>query len=233
MDVLILHGALGSAHQFSALSHTIPGSTILEFVGHGASANVGEQWTIDTFVEQLEQYLQQRASPVAVFGYSMGGYVALSLAKRRPELFTRILTLGTKFAWDPTTVSIELSRLDANVIQQKVPAFADDLAARHGEEHWRTVLQKTAHLMAELGVNPRLSPTSVEQITVPVRLCLGDRDEMVTIEETIAIYRGLRRSIAGSDQQLAVLPGVRHPIERVPVATLKAHINDWLLQSIA
>ena len=42
-----------------------------------------------------------------IFGYSMGGYVALHAARRHPERIGSIMTLGTKFAWDTPTAEKE------------------------------------------------------------------------------------------------------------------------------
>ena len=42
----------------------------------------------------------------------MGGYVALHLALHHPERVQRIVTLGTKFRWDPVTAEREAARLD-------------------------------------------------------------------------------------------------------------------------
>jgi len=248
-DILVLHGALGSAHQFSETGDPRPETgdqrpetviEVMEFFGHGAAPDVDEAWTIDTFVDQLEGYLDPNSphrqqlvrlgaplsalrSPLSVFGFSMGGYVALSLAKRRPDLISRVLTLGTKLSWSPEQASHEIRMLDPDIIEQKVPKFAADLQHRHGHDHWRTVMWKTAELMKDLGDAPRLTPETMDQCTVPVRYLIGDRDEMVTLDETVNFYR------ATPNAELAVLPATRHPIEKVRKDLIDWHIADFLL----
>lgn len=225
--LLILHGALGSAHQFTDIGERISGSGVsvstLEFVGHGDQPDVDGLWTMDRFVDQLESYLgEQNWIAARVFGYSMGGYVALTLAKRRPDLIGRLLTLGTKLSWSREGAQAETRMLDAEKIAAKVPHFAEDLARRHGETHWKTVLQKTADMMLDLGDTPRLTPELMDQVSCPVRFMLGDRDEMVTLEET----RAFQQATPGSE--LAVLPGTRHPIEKVRSDLVHWHIQDFL-----
>ena len=179
--ITILHGALGSAHQFAPLQGalSIP-SRVITFIGHGAESDSDEPWSIELFSRQLEQSLQSDPSgaPAHIFGYSMGGYVALDCAIRRPDLIEKIVTLGTKLSWSEQGALDETKKLNPDIIEAKVPAFAADLARRHGAERWRTVLSKTADLMIALGSNPVLTIERCAQFSLPVRYGLGDRDEM-------------------------------------------------------
>ena len=226
--LLILHGALGSAHQFTEIADRVSANgvkvDILEFVGHGRQPDIDGAWTMDAFVDQLEAYFDANTwTHARVFGYSMGGYVTLELAKRRPDLIERLLTLGTKLEWSVQGAQHEIRMLDPEKIAAKVPHFAQDLARRHGEQHWKTVLNKTADMMLDLGDRPRLTPETMNAVQCPVRFMLGDRDEMVTLEET----RRFQQATPGSE--LSVLPCTRHPIEKVRPVLVDWHINDFLL----
>ncbi|MBK6418752.1 MAG: hypothetical protein IPF79_06155 [Ignavibacteria bacterium] len=100
--ITILHGALGSAHQFEPLRTTLGlPSQVITFHGHGGTADVDQPWDIELFSRQLELELESGAhqQPAQIFGYSMGGYVAIDCALRRPDLIGRIVTLGTKLQW--------------------------------------------------------------------------------------------------------------------------------------
>lgn len=223
--ITILHGALGSAHQFEPLraALNVP-SRVITFHGHGSTADVDQPWDIDLFSHQLEQELERepQQQPAQIFGYSMGGYVALDCALRRPDLIGRIVTLGTKLHWTREGAEHETLKLNPDVIEAKVPAFAADLARRHGESSWKTVLQKTAHLMRTLGERPILTHERVGALTIPVRYGIGDRDEMVSLTETVDFYK------ATPGAELAVLPGTRHPMERVDPSRLAHHILSFL-----
>lgn len=225
-SVLILHGALGSAHQFQRLADALAPHMhvrILEFIGHGEMPDVQDPWTIDLFAAQLEHELERMpVRPTKIIGYSMGGYVALRVAQRRADLIERILTLGTKLAWSFEGAAKEIRMLDPETIQQKVPAFAADLQRRHSADRWKTVLQRTAEMMTALGAEPVVTQESVAGCLVPVHYGIGDRDEMVTLEETIAFYR------ATPNAQLSVLPGTRHPIEKVDTSLFVQTILRWI-----
>lgn len=220
--ILVLHGALGSRHQFESLMERLgERGSFMKFTGHGTTTDDGHAWTIPLFVEQLERYLEAGAGdPVTVFGYSMGGYVAMTLALRRPELFRNIVTLGTKLAWTREGAEKEAGRLNADIIAEKVPAFAADLQRRHGVDRWQSVLDRTAGLMRDLGAMPLLTQDGMASMSVPVRFMLGDRDEMVGLDETVAFYK------ATPGAEFAVLPTTRHPIEKVNLRYVLQHLDD-------
>lgn len=220
MSLVVLHGALGSKHQFEPLLAALGPSTIfVEFHGHGTTADVEEPWSIDLFARQLEQVLEKMDRP-RIFGYSMGGYVAIALALSRPDLMSSIVTLGTKFEWSPEGSACEVKKLDAATIEAKVPAYAADLQRRHGADRWEELLEKTAALMMDLGTKQVLTPVMMANIEIPIHYGIGDRDEMVSIEETKHMYR----STPGAT--FAVFPSRRHPIEKAPVPQLVAHIES-------
>jgi hypothetical protein len=52
-------------------------------------------------------------------------------------------------------------------------------------------------------------------------LLLGDRDKMVLLEETVAVYKSLPNA------QMAVLPCTAHPIEQVDIALLDFFVRRF------
>ena len=84
MDVVLLHGALGSAAQLAPLKDILPPSLtphIVEFEGHGDSEPSDRPFRTQHFAENVLAYMSSTEVERAVlFGYSMGGYVALWLA---------------------------------------------------------------------------------------------------------------------------------------------------------
>lgn len=217
--LLLLHGALGSCVQFDALAAPLAAHYdvhVFDFRGHGAAA-LPDKLTIHTLTAQLDNWITEHLphnEPVTVFGYSMGGYVALLLALEKPQLFKRITTLGTKLHWSPEIAAGELKMIDPEKIEQKVPAFAAELAARHGADKWKALLQQTAALMTDLGANNYLNTDTLKNMQVPVKLMLGDRDKMVTLDETVNACK----AIPGA--ALSVLPETPHPLEKVDVQRL-------------
>lgn len=185
--ILLLHGALGARTQFETLQQLLAKTYqvhTLNFEGHGDRATE-KPYSLDLFAQNLKDYLDQHnLKRVLVFGYSMGGYVALTLAKSHPQYFEKIITLGTKFNWTPESAEKEVKLLNPEKIQEKVPAFAEALSKLHPATDWKTVMQKTAALMLELGNGKAFRDADFKAIAVPCVIGVGDQDAMVTREET-------------------------------------------------
>jgi esterase/lipase len=211
-QLLVLHGALGAQQQFeelkSLLGHTFSVHTV-NFEGHGGRAS-NEPFSIDLFVQNVRDYLRENnLSSCSVFGYSMGGYVALKLAAQFPGTITEIVTLGTKFGWSPEIALKETAMLNPEKIEEKVPKFAAALAQLHAPLDWKEVMHKTAQLMTDLGNQPALTQQDFQAIQIPVTLLLGSEDVMVTTEETTIVQQQL------PDATFEQVQGWQHPIERV------------------
>jgi pimeloyl-ACP methyl ester carboxylesterase len=82
----------------------------------------------------------------------------------------------------------------------------------HAPNDWKEILQRTANMLIEMGRDNPLKPEDYKEIRIPCLIMLGDRDKMVTLEETVTVYKSL------ADAQMAVLPGTPHPVEQVDPA---------------
>ena len=223
--VLLLHGALGSAAQlapFAAAMSPWSDAHAIDFIGHGPATLTGPL-QMERLVEQVADHVTANGlAPASLFGYSMGGYVALVLAATRPELVRAVATLGTKLEWNPAVAMEITARLDAGTIVQKLPKFAAALQATHTGIGWERLCAETRDMLTSLGERPLLTRELLAGIAQPVRLMLGDRDDTVTLAETAGVYGTLP---AG---ELEVLPGTRHAIDRVDVERLAASLSSIL-----
>lgn len=219
VDLLLLHGALGARTQVAALADAL-GSTFrvhtIDFEGHGDAPPRDRPFRIEHFAENVLEHLDgERIARAHIFGYSMGGYVACYLALTHPQRVARIVTLGTKWRWDPETALRESARLDPATIRAKVPKLADAWMARHENAGgWESVLARTADFLQALGRNPLLTDDTLARIASPVRVIVGHRDNTVTVEESARVARLLP---AG---ELIVMAETPHPIEQVDVPKL-------------
>ncbi|MBS1911284.1 MAG: alpha/beta fold hydrolase [Bacteroidetes bacterium] len=225
--LLLLHGALGAASQFDGLAGELAAHFdlhTLNLPGHGGEPIPQEPFSIPGFAGAVGSWLSARGlEGIDVFGYSMGGYVALHMARHAPGSVGRIFTLATKFAWDAQTSARETAMLDPVKIEAKVPAFAEQLRARHAPGDWKDVLAKTSEMMTNLGERNELTGDDLRQVGTEVMVGVGDRDQMVTIEETLAAYRALPAA------RLIVLPGTPHPLERVSPQRLGREIVGFFM----
>jgi len=225
-DLVLLHGAMGAKDQLEELAKLLSPAYrihLINFAGHGGKAFDAVPFSIPEFAESILEYLKEKEIRSAnFFGYSMGGYVAMYIARTNPSFINKIVTLATKFHWDEAVAAREVKMLDAATIQQKVPAFALQLEKRHGSENWIRLLDETKHLLQQLGMNNILSIEDYKNINTPTLLLLGDRDRMVSLEESVNVYTQLRAA------QLGILPGTPHPLEQVDKEMLAYHIRHFL-----
>jgi esterase/lipase len=225
VSVLLLHGAIGSKQQLEPLAALLKDNFevhTLNFSGHGG-IDFSTQFNIHHFAKEVLAYLKQfPEKKFHVFGYSMGGYVALYLEKIQPGTFQSIYTLATKFNWDAATAEKESKMLNPDLIEMKLPAFAKELAERHGVNNWKILLKKTAVMMLEMGEKTPLSNDDFKNIHTPVMLTLGDMDKMVSKEETVAVKNKLPKGFFKSYLNWP------HPIEKIDIATLAADINYFI-----
>lgn len=247
--LLLLHGALGDQTQFDALrpmlatagrapeSHSAYLHT-LDLAGHGARPLGHRPFRLESFAADVTDWLDahdnaQRnahtdastdnapAQRVDIFGYSMGGYVALLTAAAHPDRVRSVFTLGTKLDWSPAFAQSAGEQLDPATIRAKVPRFAEALAARHPASGWEQVVRNTREALLALGDAPLLTHDMLARITCPVRLAVGDRDTTVTLEEVRQAVQVLPNA------DFEVLPSTPHPFERVPMDRLAWSLTQF------
>ncbi|MEM7296710.1 MAG: alpha/beta fold hydrolase [Bacteroidota bacterium] len=222
-NLILLHGALGGADQLLPLKEKLNSQFnihILEFDGHGKKSDHATKYSLDGFVIQLDTLIHEIGEDVHIFGYSMGGFVAMISASRGNENIKSITTLGTKMRWSPEIASSEVRHLDADKIKEKVPKFFEALQYRHGD-HWIEVLDRTANFMKSLGEkNPMKEAAS--KVKCPVQLVLADQDQMVSKEETEDVNNWIPHS------QFQTLSNSHHPIEKVNLSALQDYIISFI-----
>ncbi len=216
-NIILLHGALGSAEDLSVLAQQMAKRNLkthrFSFSGHGNTPFQNE-FSITRFAEELHDYiLKNRLENPCIFGYSMGGYVALYLASKQILPLNTIVTLGTKFNWSRLSVEKETALLKPELMLQKVPAFAKTLEQKHGDS-WKLLVQRTADLMWDIHANEFLNEEALKRVTIKTIIGLGDKDQMVSLEETYLVYKMLPVS------NMYMLPGTKHPMETVNTTLL-------------
>lgn len=214
MRTLLLHGALGASSQLTDfkkfIHHQVNQVYTFNFSGHGGKAFSDKGFGIEVFADELLEFLNEnQIEKTDVFGYSMGGYVALWLAHSHPERFGKIITLGTKFDWSPESAAKEVKMLNPDKLQEKVPAFAEVLKQRHQPNDWKLLMQKTAEMMLKLGEQPLLTQEVLKNIQIPVLVCQGDQDTMADINYTQQVAEHLPNG------KFHLLENTPHPLEKV------------------
>jgi len=223
--LVLLHGAIGAKDQLLPLAENLQEKYFvhtINFSGHG-----GEPFPVDfsipDFARDVLRYLvENKIMQTNVFGYSMGGYVAMYLAKYHAQFVNKVVTLATKFYWDEAIAEKEVKMLDPEKINEKIPVFAKQLEQRHHPNDWKKILGKTKEMLLQLGIRNELQIDDYTTIRNPCLLLLGDKDKMIALDETIAVCDALPN--AG----YKVLPATPHPIEQVDTRLLSDLITEFI-----
>lgn len=88
VPVVVLHGVGNSRRTFGFLPAAVAGRARLlrvDLRGHGASPRTPGRYTLDDYVGDVVALLEETGSAILV-GHSLGGVVAWTVARRRPEL---------------------------------------------------------------------------------------------------------------------------------------------------
>ncbi|MBL0174963.1 MAG: alpha/beta fold hydrolase [Ignavibacteria bacterium] len=213
--ILLLHGILGTFEsEMAPLVPFLERDRFLigaDFRMHGSAAGEGSGITLDGLCDDALAAMDAHGIESAhVAGYSLGGFVGLALAHRRPERVKSVLLHATKFYWTADNARGFADGMRPDRIEEKQPRWAARLATLHGGEHWRVLCEAASDFV--LSLPGQFTETEAAGVHCPVRVSVGDRDELVSIEECAALYRVLP---AGS---LSVLANTRHPFGLIDLA---------------
>ena len=210
---LLLHGALGSEAQLKFLKRELPSFYEMHsfsFTGHGGQPLPGASLSMKELAQQIRRFiLDHQLPPVHVFGYSMGGYAALSAAVSWPELFSSITTLGTKFDWTPATAAQATSFLDAARMREKVPQYASQLEQLHAPTPLPDLLAATTSMLRGLGDAPLLNAHNLAALEVPVQVLVGELDTTAGVDASRSYVDHMPRAT------FEIIMNTPHPLEKV------------------
>jgi pimeloyl-ACP methyl ester carboxylesterase len=132
IPLLLVHGLFGSLSAPGILAPFTNKSVFTpDLIGYGQyREQYGREWTLNDQADHLENWIRTRTDePVHLAGHSVGGAVAVLMAKRYPEkvcsltLIEGNLTLGDAF-WSQKIASQSLDE-----IQAEVNGFREDITA--------------------------------------------------------------------------------------------------------
>jgi pimeloyl-ACP methyl ester carboxylesterase len=211
-NIILLHGALGSCQSFNLLLPIFSSSYKIwtfDFGGHGINS-LDIDISASLLRDQLINYiLKNEIENATVFGYSMGGYIALMANLKKPEFFKKIITLGTKFNWDEVIAQREIKQLEFIKNLPSIHPFKMQLIETHGQDGYLNCIHQTGRIMLELGQKKILNTETFSLIKSEVLLLVGALDNMVSIDET----QNAAKSIQCAEH--IVIPETKHPIEKV------------------
>lgn len=195
--VLFLHGLLWSHEMFRAQIDELKGRfrcVAMDWRGQGRSEVTASGYDMETLADDAaELILQLGIGPCHVVGLSMGGFVAMRLAARKPQLVRSIVLLETSADAEPSENVPKYKRLNLvarwlglGLVANKVmpimfgQTFLNDAGRAEERERWKKALvgnHKIGITRAVRGVIER-KPIYDElgNVTCPALVMVGDED---------------------------------------------------------
>lgn len=209
--IVLVHGALMSHSvwrpQLDALSDRFR-CVAVDLPGHGVL--VDERFTLDAAVARVAAAIGAAGGRAVLVGLSLGGYVAMALAARRPELVRGLVIAGcTREPDGLSRTAFQLYALGLRVVPQRPLRAVVDRLFR-----WRYG-RRVADAIVVGGYHPRGGGVGVRGVVGgrfrerlleyggPILAINGSRD--------VVFHLGARRFLAGiPNARLVVLRGASH-----------------------
>lgn len=215
--LVLLHGGLDTnaawGAQLGALAEHFR-VVAPERRGHGHTPDVDGPITYQVMAEDTVAFIDEViGSPVHLVGWSDGAILAIMVALSRPDLVRKLILIGGNAdvsAYVPAFYEVARSAADSAVYEPFRAVY--EAVSPDGAEHWPVVFDKVTALWKS---EPHIPLDDLGKIRTRTLVMVGD-DDLVTLEETAALYRAI------PDAELAVVPGASHlaPLEKPDLVNL-------------
>jgi pimeloyl-ACP methyl ester carboxylesterase len=214
--LVVIHGAymtietLGPIVSMLALERQV---IAVELQGHGHTADIDRPLSYELLADDTAGLVRHLGIQSAdVFGYSLGGGVALQLALRHPELVRKLVVASAPFASDGQYPEV-LASVDMITPElfAGTPIMSEYERVAPDPQAFPALVSKLKALDSEPFAWPA---EDIRTISAPTLVVIGDSDA-VRPEHAVELFRLLGGGVMGDltempKSQLAVLPGSSH-----------------------
>lgn len=244
--IVFAHGLLWSGRMFDAQVASLSGRyrcVTFDFRGQGRSEVTADGYDMDTLADDAAALIEALGcAPCHFVGLSMGGFIGMRLAARRPELIHSLVLMETSADPEPAEnapryrmlggIVRALGRLGMRLVMPKVMrimfgrTFLSDPAREAERRLWRQRGMENDRLgvtRALQGVIDR-KPIHDElgRISVPTLVMVGDED----VATVPAKAERMRDAIPGA--RLVVIPGAGHTASVEQPGFVNAALAEFL-----
>jgi pimeloyl-ACP methyl ester carboxylesterase len=203
----------------------------LESQGHGRTADIERPITYEQMADDVAAAMEDLGFQQAdVFGYSMGGGIALQLAIRHPARVRRMVVVSA--GYETEGMYPELIPMFEQMTPETFagsPFEAEYQRLAPNPENFPVLVEK----LLELDTTPQNWPADdIAGIEAPTLVISGDAD-VIRPEHSVEIFRLLGGGptpdfMGASEDQLAILPGASHLGVIEEVDLLAAIVPEFL-----
>ncbi|WP_422082155.1 alpha/beta fold hydrolase [Ulvibacterium sp.] len=228
--IVILHGAYATLSLWGDFLTKLSKDRqviAMDFQGHGRTADIDRPITYENLADDVAALIEHlKLEKADVFGYSMGGGVALQLGIRHPQLINKMVVASASYKSEGM-----YPELTAMIGQMK-PEYMEGTPFKRAYDSLSPNPENFPVLMKKLialDESPQDWPAEkISKIPFPILFINGDAD-VVRPEHTVEMYRlkggGPTPDFMSAPQsQLAILPGTTH------VGVMER--TDWLMAMV-
>lgn len=214
--LVVLHGSFMTIQGMQPLVSKLADTRqviAVEVQGHGHTADADRPFTYEQMADDVAALLRHlEIGSADIYGYSMGGSIALQVAIRHPELVRKLVIVAAAFNSDgmyPESRAAIASITPELFAGSPFEAAYQEVAPN--PEDFPTLVEKLLRLDT---AGQDWSTETIQSIKAPLLIVLGDVDG-IRPEHAIDMFRlfggGVQGDLAGMpDSQLAILPGTNH-----------------------
>jgi pimeloyl-ACP methyl ester carboxylesterase len=199
----------------------------VELQGHGRTADIDRPLSYELMADDVAALLRHLGIEEAdIFGYSMGGGVALQVAIRHPEVVRKLVVASASYTSDGVHPEVwaSIETITPETFAGS-PWLEDYTRVAPNPDDFPALVAKLKQLDGEPFAWPE---EAIREIAAPTLLIIGDSD-IVRPEHAVEMFRLLGGGVVGDvaglpNSRLAVLPGTTHVglVDRA----------DWLVSMI-
>ncbi len=242
--IVFAHGLLWDGRMFEAQVAALSGRyrcVTFDFRGQGKSEVTPGGYDMDTLADDAAALIEALGcAPCHFVGLSMGGFIGMRLAARRPELIRSLVLMETSADPEPHALKYRLlgaivrllGRTGMRLVMPRVMRimfgrkFLDDPAREEERRLWRArgmendpvgVLRALNGVIERRGVYDEL-----ERISIPTLVMVGDQD----VATVPAKAERIHAAIPGS--RLVVIPGAGHTASAEEPEFVNAALAEFL-----
>ncbi len=212
--LVLLHGAAGCTQmELEPMAHRLSKYYkvyALDFAAHGRSdAFADEPFAPALFIDNVRALFDHfQLSSANLFGFSLGGFIALSYAFNHPARVRKLAVHATHIFWDPALVETMLTRVDHENIRKVSPELVRYLGQMHGDDNWVSLFDRTKDYTENI-INFRKQYEDVKRVDTHTLVSAVDEDDLFSVDSPVQLHTTLQHS------NLAIIPGKRHAPQNV------------------
>jgi pimeloyl-ACP methyl ester carboxylesterase len=234
--LILIHGGMGTGNDFERFIPVFSKQFRVitpDSRGHGKTDNPSGEFSYRLMADDLAAFMDALAlNQPSICGWSDGGQIALELGMHYPDL-TNCLVIGAtwyKFSQTYTNALKALGIESSGVVniphlKQSLPSLVEIWSslhsAVHGPDHWETVLTQISGMWS---TPLNYTADDFQKIKTPTLIMVGDRDQLVPIEEAGEMYRLIQGA------ELAIVPNSDHSLPRIRREMFSQIVLDFLLR---